>query len=128
MEILEDKSVFHDGFQVYRSSAYKRKIKWLEKLKENTNNQGLKPAKGKFKNRFVLTLAHPDTTEDDVKIELMENFMEVIDEIFVRKNPMKNHRYYCSFVIFITTNEPLDVEMIENHEYPGDINVFFCPK
>ena len=33
VEILEDKSVFHNGFQVYRSSAYKRKINWLEKLK-----------------------------------------------------------------------------------------------
>ena len=87
----------------------------------------MKPAKGKYKNRFVLTLAHPDTTEDDVKIELLENFIDVIDEIFVRKNPMRNHRHYCSFVVFITSDEPLDVDVIENHVYPGDIRVFFAP-
>ena len=127
VEIFEDKSVFHDDFQVYRSSAYKRKMKWLEKLKENTENKGLKPAKGRYKNRFVLSYAHPDTTEEDVKIELLENFIDVIDEIFVRKNPMRKFRHYCDFVVFITSNEPLDIDMIEKHNYPGDIRVFFAP-
>ena len=126
-EVLKEKSVYHDDFQVYRSSAYQKKVKRLEKLKENAKNKGLKSAKGKVKNRFIVTKAHPETTEEDVEIELMDEFIDVIEEIYVRKNPMVKHKYYSTFVVFITTNDPIDVRMIEDYTWPGDVCCFFVP-
>ena len=126
-EVLEEKAVYHDDFQVYRSSAYRKKVKRLENLKNNKNNKGLKSMKGKTKTRFVVTKAHPEVTEEDVEVELMGTFMELIDEIYVRKNAMKKHNHYSTFVVIITTEEPFDVEMIENYNWPGEVRCFFAP-
>ena len=125
--LVEEKSVYHDGFQVYRSSAYKKKLKRLENLKNNKDNKGLRSMKGKVKSRFVITRAHPDTTEEDVEVELMDTFMDVIDEIYVRKNPMRKHTYYSTFVVIITTEEPIDIQMIEDYDWPGEVRCFFAP-
>ena len=45
----------------------------------------------------------------------------------MRKNPMVKHKYYSTFVVFITTNEPIDVRMIEDYAWPGDVRCFFPP-
>ena len=46
VEVIEEKSVYHDDFQVYRSTAYKKKIKWLGKLKNNKDNKNARIVTG----------------------------------------------------------------------------------
>ena len=54
-EVYEEKSVLHDDFEVYHSTAYKKKIKRIEKLKNERENKGLIPAKRQIGTRFALT-------------------------------------------------------------------------
>ena len=104
-EVIEEQSVCEDGFQVYHSSTYKKKMKRLEKLE---NEQILDSMKRKIATRFLLTKVKPNMTKESVEAYILQNFD--IDEVYVRKNPMK-FPYYSSF-IFITITEVF----------------FFCPK
>ena len=54
--------------------------------------------------RFVLTKVAPELTADDVEYYILENFEE-INDVFVRKNPMKNHMNYATFVFIINSQE-----------------------
>ena len=40
---------------------------------------------------------------------------------------MKKHNHYSTFMVIITTEEPFDVEIIENYDWPGEIRCFFAP-
>ena len=101
-------------------------MKRLKELESNRNNEGLKAAKGKIKTRFVLTKVHPDTHEDEVELDLLKWFDE-FEEVYVRKNLMKRHNNYATFTFIVTSEEELDIRMIENSDWPGDIRVFFAP-
>ena len=125
-EVIEEKSVYHDDFQVYHSSAYKRKMKRLEKLRQNENNRGIQPAKSKVKTRFIFTKLNPESTEEDVELELLD-FFEEFEEVYVRKTQMKKHSRYASFVFIVTSENELDVQAIENANWPGQVRCFFAP-
>ena len=125
-EVIEEKSIYHDDFQVYHSSAYKRKMKRLEKLRNDENNKGLKSAKSKVKTRFILTKLAPESTEEEVELELLDYF-EDFEEVYVRKTQMKKHTRYSTFVFIVTSENELDVEAIENSDWPGEVRCFFAP-
>ena len=125
-EVIEEKSIYHDDFQVYHSSAYKRKMKRLEKLRNYENNKGLKSAKSKVKTRFILTKLAPESTEEEVELELLDYF-EDFEEVYVRKTQMKKHTRYSTFVFIVTSENELDVEAIENSDWPGEVRCFFAP-
>ena len=61
-----------EDFQVYRSSAQKKKMKRLQKLKANDNRRGIRAAKLKIKTRFVLTKVESDTKEEEIELELLD--------------------------------------------------------
>ena len=50
--MIEENSVTEDGFQIYHSTAYKKKMKRLEKLE---NEGELESMKRKIVTRFLLT-------------------------------------------------------------------------
>ena len=125
-EVLEEKAVYHDDFQVYHSSAYKRKMKKIEELKNNVNNRGLKPAKTKVKTRFVLTKLDPESTREQVQLELLD-FFEDFEEVYVRKVPMQRHSRYSTFVFIVTSENELNIRAIENADWPGEVRCFFAP-
>lgn len=125
-EVSEEKSVFHDDFQVYHSSAYKRKMKRLEKLRNNENNRGIQPAKPKVKTRFILTKLEPESTEEEVELDLLD-FFEDFEEVYVRKAEMKKHSRYSTSVFIVTSENELDIQAIENAQWPGQIRCFFAP-
>ena len=101
-------------------------MKRLEKLRQNENNRGNQPAKSKFKTRFILTKLNPESTEEDVELELLD-FFEEFEEVYVRKTQMKKHSRYASFVFIVTSENELDVQAIENANWPGQVRCFFAP-
>ena len=115
-----------EDLQVYHSSAYKKKMKRIQKLKENENLCGIRAAKLKIKTRFVLTKVVPDTTEEEIELDLLDWFEE-FEEVYVRKNLMKKHTRYATFVVIITSENELDLETIENFKWPGEVRCFFAP-
>ena len=125
-EILNEKAVYHDGFEVYRSTAHKKKMKKLEKLNNKSNLRDLRSAKEPIKYRFVLTIVPVEFAEEDIEQYLLSEFDEIVD-VYIRKNEMKKHSDYASFVVFINCEEKLDVRAMEEHEWPGKIRCFFAP-
>ena len=123
--VLEQEATYEDDFEVYRSTAYKKKVKRLEKLKERTNQKELGSAKNSISTRFVLTSVEPEQTVEDVEFYLLENFEE-INYGYVRKNPM-THDQYATFIFIINSENEIDVRMIEDHAWPGRVKCFFSP-
>ena len=109
------------GFEY--SSAYKKKLKRLEKLKQN-NVEELASMKRKIATRFLLTRAKPNMTIEAVELYILENFD--VDEVYVRKNPMK-YKNHSSFIFITNSDEELDVDDFEDHRWPGEIQCFFAP-
>ena len=97
-----------------------------EKLKANENVRGIRPAKLKIKTRFVLTKVQSDTTEEEIELELLDWFGD-FEEVYVRKNPLKKHNEYATFIVIVTSEKKLNIKMIENFEWPGEVRCFFAP-
>ena len=123
--VLEQEATYEDGFEVVRSTKYKKKMKRMEKLRERTNRRELESAKSSISTRFILTKVDIDLTEEDVESYLLENFEEISD-VYVRKNQM-THDKYATFVFIIYTENEIDAKMIEDHDWPGRIKCFFSP-
>ena len=64
-------------------------------------------------------------TEETVECYILENFD--VDEVYVRKNPMK-YDNYSSFIFIINSEEELDIREFEEHSWPGLLKCFFAPK
>ena len=123
--IIEEKSIVHDGFEVFHSTAYKKKMKRIEKLKNKRENKGLVPAKRLVGTRFALTNVQIDLIDEDIECYLLENF-DCVNEIYVRKCPPKHDKYAC-FVFIVYAEEEVDAEIFENHDWPGRVRCFFAP-
>ena len=89
------------------------------------NAEQLVSMKRKRATRFLLTKVNPDLTENSVEAYILNNFD--IDEVYVRKNPMRFPQY-ASFIFITNSDEELDIGEFENHEWPGAIRCFFAPR
>ena len=105
------------GFEY--SSAYKKKLRRLQKLEEQ-NTEELASMERKIATRFLLTRAKPSMTKESVEHYILLNFD--INEVYVRK--CKNH---SNFIFITNSDEELDTEEFEHHEWPGEIRCFFAP-
>ena len=123
--VYEQKATYEDDMEVYRSTAYKKKMKRLQKLQERTDKRDLVAAKNLISTRFVLTRVEPDLTVEDVEHYLLDNFEEISD-VYVRKNPM-SHERYATFIFIINSDHEIDVERIEDHNWPSRMKCFFSP-
>ena len=123
-EVYEEKSVLHDGMEVFHSTAYKKKMKRIEKLKNQRENKGLIPAKSQSGTRFALTNARIDLIDEDVELYLLENFL--YDNIYVRKCLLKNDKY-ASFIFIIYSDEEVDRKIFTGHNWPGRVKCYFAP-
>ena len=63
-------------------------------------------------------------SEEAVEQYILENFD--IDEVYVRKNQMK-YDSYSSFIFIVNSDEELDTDEFEEHEWPGLLKCFFAP-
>ena len=122
-EMIEENSIIEDGFQIYHSSAYKKKMKRLEKL-EKKNVEELESMKRQISTRFLLTKAKPSMSEEAVEQYILKNFD--VDFVYVRKNPMKFENY-SSFIFIINSDEELNIRDFEHHAWPGLLKCFFAP-
>ena len=100
-------------------SAYKKKLRRLQKL-EDQNTEDLVSIKKQITSRFLLTRANPNMTKESVERYILLNFD--IDSVYVRK--CKNH---SNFIFIINSDEELDTEEFEHHEWPREILCFFAP-
>ena len=124
-EVYEEKSVLHDDFEVYHSTAYKKKMKRIEKLKNERENKGLIPAKRQIGTRFALTNVRVDLIDQDIERYLLENF-DSLYNVYVRKCPLKSDKY-ASFIFIVYADEEVDPEPFQNHNWPGRVRCFFAP-
>ena len=128
---IEEKSVHHDGFEVYHSTSYKKKQKRiernkrLEKLKNRNARKDLMAAKRPIGTRFVLTNADLEITDEDVEEYIYDHF-KWVDDVYVRKCQLK-HSKWSSFVFIIYDDEEVDRRIFEEHTWPGRIRCFFEP-
>ena len=109
------------GFEF--SSAYKKKLRRLQKLKEE-NHEELASMKRKISTRFLLTRAKPNMSVKSVELYILENFD--VDEVYVRKNAMK-HSNHSTFIFIINSEDELDTDEFKDHDWPGEIRCFFAP-
>ena len=122
-EVIEESTVCEDGFKIFHSSAYKKKMKRLEKLKQK-NVEDLESMKRKIATRFLLTKAKPSMSEEAVERYILLHFD--VDEVYVRKNQMKFDNY-SSFIFIINSDNELDIDEFEGHQWPGLLKCFFAP-
>ena len=122
-EIIEESAICEDGYQVYHSTKYKKRMKRLEKLRQK-NVEDLESMKRKIATRFLLTKAKPSMSEEAVERYILENFD--VDEVYVRKNQMK-YDNYSSFIFIINSEDELDIDEFEGHQWPGLLRCFFAP-
>ena len=115
----ENNSDNENGFEF--SSAYKKKLNRLEKLKQN-NHEKLTSMKRNIASRFLLTSAKPSMSVEAVELYILENFS--IGEVYVRKNAMK-YTNRSSFIFIINSTEELDTDELEDHEWPWRIQCFW---
>ena len=83
-EVIEESAICEDGYQIYHSTKYKKRMKRLEKLRQK-NVEDLESMKRKIATRFLLTKAKPSMSEEAVERYILENFD--VDEVYVRKKP-----------------------------------------
>ena len=69
----------------------------------------------------------PSEDLDHIENYILDNFEDAV-EVFVRRNPMVKHQHYATFVVFVKSEEELDTELLENHNWGGDIRCFFAPR
>ena len=100
-------------------SAYKKKLRRLQKL-EDQNIEDLASIKKEITTRFLITRAKPSMTKESVERYILLNFN--IDAVYVRK--CKN---LSNFIFIINSEEELDKDEFEHHEWPGEIRCFFAP-
>ena len=116
---------FHDDVQVFHSVDHQNKMKRLEFL-EGKNTRKLASMEKKMAYRFVLTKCHPLMNEEDVELYLFKNFGSIKD-LYVRKNEMKRHNDYSTFVFIVNSREGFDIDEVAQHDFPGNIMCFFTP-
>ena len=63
-------------------------------------------------------------SEEAVECYILKKFE--VDEVYVRKNPMK-YDNYSSFIFIVNSDEELDTCDFEDHEWPGLLKCFFAP-
>ena len=117
MDSSDNENESESGFEF--PSAYKKKLRRLQKL-EDQNTEDLVSIKKQITSRFLLTRANPNMTKESVERYILLNFD--IDSVYVRK--CKNH---SNFIFIINSDEELDTEEFEHHEWPGEIRCFFAP-
>ena len=100
-------------------SAYKKKLRRLQKL-EDQNTEDLASIKKEITTRFLITRAKPSMTKESVERYILLNFD--IDAVYVRK--CKN---LSNFIFIINSEEELDKDEFEQHQWPGEIRCFFAP-
>ena len=81
--------------------------------------------KRKIATRFLLTKVKPHLSEKSVEAYILNNFD--INEVYVRKNPMK-FPHYCSFIFITNSDDEIDIDYFEQHNWPGEIKCFFAPR
>ena len=79
----------------------------------------------KIATRFLLTKVNPKMTEKSVEAYILRNFE--VNEVYVRKNPMRFPNY-CSFIFITNSEEEMDIDEFEQHQWPGEIKCFFAPR
>ena len=117
IESSDSENESESGFEF--PSAYKKKLRRLQKL-EDQNTEDLVSIKKQITTRFLLTRANPSMTKESVERYILLNFD--IDSVYVRK--CKNH---SNFIFILNSDEELDKEEFEHHEWPGEIRCFFAP-
>ena len=75
----------------------------------------------KIATRFLLTKVNPKMTEKSVEAYILRNFE--VNEVYVRKNPMRFPNY-CSFIFITNSEEEMDIDEFEQHQWPGEIKCF----
>ena len=65
-------------------------------------------------------------TEEQVEFYLLDNF-DQIEDVYIRKNEMKRHNNYTTFIFIVNSDEEIDIRMLENHNWPGGVKCFFAP-
>ena len=123
--VIEEKSVLHDGFEVYHSSAHKKRLKRMEKLRNRSVRKDLESAKRPVGTRFVLTNVRPDLTEEDVEEHLFKYF-NWLHNVYVRRCQLK-HDKFASFILIIYDDDEIDPAIFEEFKWPGRIKCFFAP-
>ena len=124
-QTFEERTIFKDDIQVEHTVSQKKKINRVQHLRKSNINklEGMKERKA---TRFVLTKVNPELTPEDVECYILENFDE-INDVYVRKKPMKNHTNYATFVFIINSQEEIDCYGLETHDWPDGVRCFLSP-
>ena len=125
MVVIEEKSVLHDDFEVYHSSAYKKKLKRIEKLKNRSNRKDLMSAKRPVGTRFFLTNVRLDITKDDVEEHLFDYF-NWLPNIYIRRCRIKQNKF-ASFILIVYDEEEIDPRIFIEFLWPAKFKSFFAP-
>ena len=126
-EVIEEQAVTEDGFQVVHNVSYRKRMKRQKRQRQEMlkNAKDLVSMKRKRPTRFLLTKVNPNLSENSVEAYILRNFD--IDEVYVRKNQMR-FPDYASFIFITNSEEELDIDEFENHDWPGSIRCFFAPR
>ena len=47
-----------------------------------------------------------------------------INDVYVRKNPMKQHMDYATFIFIVNSQEEVDCAGLETHDWPDGVKCF----
>ena len=112
--------------EIPHTLSEKKKVDRLEQLRL-TKRKKLEGMKEKISTRFLLCKVHPLLEAEDVEESILTYF-KFIKEVYVRKCPMEKHSDYANFIFFVKSTEEIDVDAIEDFNWPGKIRCYYSPK
>ena len=117
--------MYKDDTEIAHTFSQKKKIDRLKQLRQ-TKRKKLEGMKEKISTRFLLCKVHPTLDAEDVEDEILTNF-KFIKEVYVRKCPMDKHSDYANFIFIVKSTEEVDIDAIEDFNWPGKIRCYYSP-
>ena len=121
-----ERTEINDVTEIAQSFTEKKKCDRLKQLRQ-TKRKKLEGMREKISTRFLLSKVHPLLDAEDVEDEILTNF-KFIKDVYVRKCAMEKHSDYANFIFIVKSTEEIDVDAIEDFNWPGKIRCFYSPK
>ena len=112
--------------EVPHTFSEKKKVERLEQLRQ-TKRKKLEGMMEKISTRFLLCKVHPLLDSEDVEDAILSYF-KFIKEVYVRKCPMDKHSDYANFIFIVKSTEEIDIDAVEDYNWPGKIRCYYSPK
>ena len=116
-------SIRHDGEEVFNSQSEDIRLKRINELGAEGIEGKLEGSKSPNSLRLFLTKVSPEISKKELEAYFLKKF-RYLEKVIIRKNPMHRHSYYASFVVLVISQEDIELDDFQDHDWPDDVRCF----